>query len=63
MGDDIGSGSVTGCRLWQLGNHRQHNEMHYIDCAKINTNRTRADVNPLITQLRLTLGLKENGTM
>ena len=24
MGDDIGSGSVTGCRLRSLGDHRQH---------------------------------------
>ena len=24
MGDDIGSGSVTGCRLWSLGDLRQH---------------------------------------
>ena len=27
MGDDIGLGSVTGCRLWSLGDHRQHTEM------------------------------------
>ena len=29
MGDDIGSGSVTGCRLWLLGDHRQHTQLHW----------------------------------
>ena len=47
MGDDIGSGSVTGCHLWSLGNHRQHRqhtELHYVGCAKIKTNGTQVDV-------------------
>ena len=44
MGDDIGSGAVTGCHLRLLGNHRRHTEMHYVDCAKIKTNGTRTDV-------------------
>ena len=30
MGNDIGLGSVTGCRLWSLGNLRQHTELHYV---------------------------------
>ena len=44
MGDDIGSGSVTSYRLWSLGDHRQHTEMHYVDWAKMKTNGTRTDV-------------------
>ena len=44
MGDDISSGSVTGCRLWLLGDHRQPTEMHYVGCAKIKTNGTQVDV-------------------
>ena len=27
MGDDIGSGSVAGCPLRSLGDHRQHTEV------------------------------------
>ena len=44
MSDDIGSGSVTGCCLWLLGDHRQHTEMHYGGFAKIKTNGTQTDV-------------------
>ena len=44
MGNDIGSGSVTGCCLWSLGNLRQHTELHYIGWAKIKTNWTQTDV-------------------
>ena len=44
MGDDIGLGSVKGCRLWSLGNHRQHAEMHYVGFAKIKTNGTWTDI-------------------
>ena len=29
MGDDIGSGSVTGCHLRSLGDHRQHTQLHW----------------------------------
>ena len=29
MGDDIGSGSVTGCRLWSLRDHRRHTQLHW----------------------------------
>ena len=43
MGDDIGSGSGTGCRLWSLGDHKQHTEMHYIGCTKIKTNENRME--------------------
>ena len=25
---------MTGCRLWLLGNHRQHTELHYVGGAK-----------------------------
>ena len=25
---------MTCCRLWSLGDHRQHTEMHYVGCAK-----------------------------
>ena len=40
MGDDIGSGSVKGCRLRSLGNHRQQTEQHYdviisLGCTKM----------------------------
>ena len=41
MGDDIGSGSVTGCRLRLLGNHRQHTELPYVGRTKI---KARTDV-------------------
>ena len=34
MGDDSGSGLVTGCCLRSLGNHRQQTEMHYLGWAK-----------------------------
>ena len=34
MGDDIGLGSGTGCRLWSLGDHWQQTEMYYVGCAK-----------------------------
>ena len=44
MGDDIGLGSVTGCRLWSLGDHGQHTEMQNVGVAKIKTNGTRTDV-------------------
>ena len=27
--NDIGSGSVAGCRLWSLGDLRRHTEMYY----------------------------------
>ena len=27
---DVGSGSVTGCRLWWLSNLRRHTELHYV---------------------------------
>ena len=30
MGDDIGSGSVTGCHLRSLGDHRQQTELHHV---------------------------------
>ena len=30
MGNDIGLGSVTGYRLWSLGNLRQQTELHYV---------------------------------
>ena len=29
MGDDIGSGPLTDRRLWSLGNHRQHPQLHW----------------------------------
>jgi hypothetical protein len=41
MGDDIGLGSVTGCRLGLTIDW--HTEMHYVGCAKIKTNGTRTD--------------------
>ena len=44
MGNDIGLGSVTGCRLWSPNDHRRHTEMHYVGCAKIKTNITQTDV-------------------
>ena len=47
MNDDIGSG--LGCRLWSLGDHRQHTEMHE-NQNKRNPNRCQ---HPLITQLSL----------
>ena len=34
MGDDIGSDSVTGCRLSLLGDHRRQTELHYLGWAK-----------------------------
>ena len=44
MGDDIGLGSVTGWRLWLLGDHRRQTEMQYVRCEKTKTNETRTDV-------------------
>ena len=51
MGDDMGLGSVTGCCLWSLGNHRLHTQLHYgKNQNKWNPNRCH---HPLITQLKL----------
>jgi hypothetical protein len=48
MGDDIGSGSVTDCRLRSFSNHRQHTQqctaVQSCTTAKIKTNTTRTDV-------------------
>ena len=44
MGDDISSGSVTGCRLWSLGDHRQHTQLHCCTTAKTKTNGTQTNV-------------------
>ena len=30
VSNDIGSGSVTGCRLWSLGVFRRHTELHSV---------------------------------
>ena len=43
-GNDISSGTVTGCCLWSLGNLRQHTELHYVGWTKIKTNWTQTDV-------------------
>ena len=45
MGDDIGSGSVTGCHLRLLGDHRRQTELHYVGWAR------KKKQNRLITQL------------
>ena len=44
MGDDIGLGSWTGCRLWSLGDHWQQTEMYYVGYAKTKKNGTQTDV-------------------
>ena len=46
MGDDIGSGSVTGCRLMSLGDHRQQTEQ------KTKTNGTQTGVITLRKRLQ-----------
>ena len=51
MGDDIGSGSVTGCRLWSLGHHRRH----ALRWFRENQNKRNPNGchHPLITQLTI----------
>ena len=44
MGNDIGSGSVTGCGLRSNNDFKQQTEVHYVGWEKIKTNWTQTDV-------------------
>ena len=63
MGDDIGSGSGTGCRLWSLGDHRQETEMYYVGCAKTKKRNPNRFHHPIINQLNTNHLIDMNGHM